>query len=431
MADPRQPKTKEEKNADVELEDLFADFSGTLTVKLERLEPEYAEGYCGKFNITAGRPLTAHEIKNRFGGKVFKMTARDSGGKYVKKKMISISGLPKDEGRVINPDGTLQPLGDSGQHNAGTQKKTGGVMEQWEALLNLPLPPAAKKELVPHILGIGGSSEKNDSSQSAVDMMNMQMMMKFQNDMRESQMRQDRMSMEMEKDMHEWRRAQADKPKDTLGGMNDMVKVFREMNGLKEEFAGSGTESVANTIISNTMPMIETMMAEFMKMKQLQVQLQLSQAALTPASAPPELPSRTPAAIGNSSTPVRVLDEYDESEETEDSEQPEEMAARMGQMFRHLSPERQQSVMNAFLNIDQNVESNLSDDTIENTDNEYLDKEDRELLENATSNQQNEDYQLQNSEHTRSVDDDHPNNREGDQGGGTVPADTPSFRADN
>jgi hypothetical protein len=422
MGTDKKIRSKEEVAADEELEDLFSDIEGTVQVKLTRLEPEYAEGYCGKFNVTSGRPLTSHEIKTRFGGKVFQMTARDSGGKYLKRKIISISGLPKDEGRIINPDGSLQPIGDNEQQSAPKQSY-GGNVEALALLANLPISAQAKQLLTQEVLGIQPTQEKNGQSQSVIDMMNMQAMMRFEQEMKESkqrereaQLRYEKTMAEMRRDEEQWRRdmQQHEKPKDTLSGMNDLVKVFREMNGLKEEIGSSGAESIPVTLISNTMPIIETMMAEFMQLKKTQIQMEIARAGASSNVAPPELPARQTA----TASPLRVVDEEPEGD-------PIAMARKMGALFSQLSPDVRQKAMEAFFQGDQNVESNPYNDTIDDDEDDsdmMIDDEDRAIMD-ASQNQQNENGNVQNGEHTRSTDDNDPNDSHGNQSGRVVSAD--------
>lgn len=422
MSTDKKIRSKEEVAADEELEDLFSDIEGTVQVKLTRLEPEYAEGYCGKFNVTSGRPLTSHEIKNRFGGKVFQMTARDSGGKYLKRKIISISGLPKDEGRIINPDGSLQPIGDNEQQSAPKQS-FGGNVEALALLANLPISSQAKQLLTQEVLGIQPTQEKSGQSQSVIDMMNMQAMMRFEQEMKESkqrereaQLRYEKTMAEMRRDEEQWRRdmQQHEKPKDTLSGMNDLVKVFREMNGLKEEIGSSGAESIPVTLISNTMPIIETMMAEFMQLKKTQIQMEIARAGASSNVAPPELPARPTA----TASPLRVVDDKPGGD-------PIDLARKMGALFSKLSPEVRQKAMEAFFQGDQNVESIPHNDTIDDDEDDsdmVIDDEDRAIMD-ASQNQQNENDYVQDGEHTRSTDDNDPNDSHGNQSGRVVSAD--------
>jgi len=422
MGTDKKIRSKEEVAADEELEDLFSDIEGTVQVKLTRLEPEYAEGYCGKFNVTSGRPLTSHEIKTRFGGKVFQMTARDSGGKYLKRKIISISGLPKDEGRIINPDGSLQPIGDNEQQSAPKQSY-GGNVEALALLANLPISSQTKQLLTQEVLGIQPTQEKNGQSQSVVDMMNMQAMMRFEQEMKESkqrereaQLRYEKTMAEMRRDEEQWRRdmQQHEKPKDTLSGMNDLVKVFREMNGLKEEIGSSGAESIPVTLISNTMPIIETMMAEFMQLKKTQIQMEIARAGASSNVAPPELPARQTA----TASPLRVVDEEPEGD-------PIALARKMGALFSQLSPDVSQKAMEAFFQANQNVESNPYNDTIDDDEDDsdmMIDDEDREIMD-AVQKHYNENRDVQDSEHARSIDDSDPDDRHGNQSGIAVPTD--------
>lgn len=424
MATDRKIKSKEEIAADSELEDLFKDIDGTLIVRVERLEPEYAEGYCGKFNVTAGKPLTLEQVKTRFGGRTFKLVARNSGGHYKQQKVISISGLPKDEGRVINLDGSLQPIGETDQ-NKGERKESSpqyhgntNGFESLDALANMPISPKAKQVIIKEMFGFGDEETKKD--QSTVDMMNMQNMMEFQQRMRDADLQYKKTLREMEHNDAMWRRdmAQQEKPKDTLSGMNDLVKVFRDMNGLKEEIGSSGNESVANTLISNTMPMIETMLAEFMKLKQMQIQMEVGRNN-TPqlgSTSPPELPTRQPQPA--QASPLRVVSDDDD---------PIAMARKMGSIFQKMPDDQKQQIMDAFFQGDQNVEPISYDDTIEDDEqgddqDMILDAADREML-NGSQNQQDENGNVSDSEHARSTHDNDPTDRAGNQEGISIPAD--------
>jgi hypothetical protein len=433
MANDRKVKTNEERQADAELEDLFKDIDGTLIVKVDRLEPEYAEGYCGKFNVTAGKPLTLEMIKTRFGGRTFKVVARDSGGKYKQQKVISISGLPRDEGRVINRDGSLQPEGVSEQSgNSPTAAKTGfGNIDKLETIAGLSVSPKAKRMLLAEILGVSIDDKKNESqSQSVIDMMNIQAMMKFQQDMDESKQRQreadlryERSFQEMRREEMAWRReiGEGQKPKDTFGGLQDMIKVFREMNGFKEELGAAGNEGIAQTLISSTIPMMENMMAEFMKLQQMKLQLSLQAPGQTPTNAgpPPELPARVSTPRANTS--LRVVDDS----VLDDDQELEQFARRFGTVFKKMDPEKRQRMMNAFLQGEQNIDRNPDNDTIETDDIddiELLSDEDRELLDHDVEDQQDENDHVSDSKHARSTDDNDPDNSEGHQSGGAVSA---------
>jgi ABC-type Zn2+ transport system substrate-binding protein/surface adhesin len=109
----------------------------------------------------------------------------------------------------------------------------------------------------------------------------------------------------------------------------------------------------------------------------------------------------------------------------DDDQELEQFARRFGTMFKGMDPEKRQRMMNAFLQGEQNIDTNPDNDTIETDDVddiELLSDEDRELLDHDVEDQQDENDHVSDSKHARSTDDNDPDNSEGHQSGGAVSA---------
>jgi hypothetical protein len=397
--------TRESREAEEELEDLFSDVSGTVTVKIERLEPEWCSGYCGIFHVTAGKPLRLEEVRQRFGGRVFQMTAKDSGGKYVKKKVLRIDDVPRRENVVINRDGTT---------DAQTQKKEVETdLDPFIALLRSGLPPAVIRKMVPSLLGMDYEPKKEAKETSQMEMLQTQMVMDMMNSNRTAQMEATRQAMEMQREMQRQRAEmnQNVKPADALGDVNHVVKLLRELNSMKSEFGGGG-ESATSEVLQNTMPLLETLVSEFISLKKLQAQAEISKIGVF-SSDRPALPSRTPKSVN--SAPKVISDKKD----------PVQLAREMGAMFRGLDDDLRQRALNAFLGQEEeeNMEENAVNDILDDEE-QFLTTEDQELLDREEpDNHSDETDHISDSGHARSAIENDPPDRSGNSPGFPVLAD--------
>lgn len=404
---PGKFKTKDELAAEAELEDFFKNDigEGTITVKVHRIDPPY--GYSGEFYVTSGNPLTLRELKQRFGGRVLRLIGRSSNGQFSRQMTITIDDVPRRDGLEIYPDGTVER----------PNKNSHDDRDPWSALMRCPLPPDVIKMIAPYMLGYPAPADDKDNKTTQgtpMEMMAMQMMMDFQNKQSESQLRQQRMSMEMEKDMWRWRKemGEGEKPRDTLSGVGEMVKVMQELNKMKDMMGGPN-EPLAKSVMDSVMPMAETMMGEYMQLKRMQLQMELSNSRPGGPQPAPQLQERKPKSLSVPRTQLRVVDE------TPDDLQ---MARMFGRKYRSMNAEKQQKMMNAFLHPDQNIEPSANNDTMVAEGDEYLDDEDREIMRHAEDDE-NEDGHISDSEHAGPADDNDPDNRQGDTGGGDVSAD--------
>lgn len=412
---PGKFKSKEEIAAEAELEDFFNDDigEGTITVKVHRIDPPY--GYSGEFYVTAGNPLTLKELKNRFGGRVLRLNGRSSNGKFSKQKTITIDDVPRREGMEIYADGTVERPNKGGSSDD---------RDPWAALMRCPLPPDVIKTVAPYMLGYPAPKDDEKTAHSPqgtpMEMMAMQMMIDFQNKQSESQLRQQRMSMEMEKDMYRWKREmdESEKPKDTLSGVGEMVKVMQELNKMKDMMGGEA-EPIAKSIVDNVMPMAETMMSEYMQLKKMQLQMELS-AHSGGRQEPPELQQRVPTRTLPAAADRGALQVVDDEPEDELA-----LARKMGALYRSRSPERQQEMMHAFMHPDQNVVPGSENDTMGDGEEDFLDDEDRDIMssDDDTGDNSDENSDVSDGQHAGSAHDNDPHNRQGHTGGGDVSAD--------
>lgn len=409
---PRKIQTASDHDEDKrDLEEILADLESNATVKVHRTDPEWASGYCGQFYIAQGRSLTTEEIKNRFGGRILQITIHGPNGKYVKRQTIVIDDVPRREGRPIQRDGTVI---DASGKTADKSK------HPLESILALGLPPHLTKQISNYYLG-GDAYPNGDNRQQtgfqdmfgAVQMQKALMDMMNQSNTAQMQMMQSQF--EMQKSIMHARRdfEESAKPKDPLGEVNNIIRVFRELNGIKSELGGP-PESMTGQILENTMPMVETLLTEYLSYMKMKAQAEISR-PIQAQAAPPSLPIRQ--AIPS----VMVATQPNDAAG---------MARQMAKMYMGLNSEEKKEVnliflqaMNEMDNSSENepIENNM--DHTENCDNmeqipiekKYLDQSDLELLNHGGAcNYEDAAGNVQNSEHTGPVEENDPAYRPGD-----------------
>lgn len=412
----RPPKFKTDDQEDRRgLEQILSELDTNATVKVHRTDPEWASGYCGQFYIAQGKNLTTEEIKNRFGGRVLQLTIHGPNGKYVKRQTIVIDDIPRREGQPVQRDGTLMDTsGKKGDHRT----------HPLEQIFGLGLPPHLTRQISNYYLGADYQSDEKQHSNGFSDMFGavqmQKMMMDMMNQSNTAQMQMMQSQFEMQKSIMNARRdfEESAKPKDPLGDVNNIIRVVRELNGIKSELGGA-PEGLTGQILENTMPMVETLLTEYMSYMKLKAQAELQRPVQNNVLPPPALPQRQ---VDNVSKQIA------EKHGSESKPNPGELARHMAQMYVGLSPVEKQAVNLEFLkalnetspdNVD-TMENNV--DHMENCDNmeqdtintEYLDQSDLELLTNGgVDNNQNASGDIQNSEHTGTAKKDDTPYREG------------------
>lgn len=427
----RPPKNKEVEADRRDIEEILADLESNATVKVHRTDPEWASGYCGQFYIAQGRGLTTEEIKNRFGGRVLQITIHGPNGKYVKRQTIVIDDIPRREGQPIQRDGTVIDLNNKA---AAAAPKSGHPLEH---ILSLGLPPHLTKQISNYYLGgdtYGGDENRHQNNGGFQDMFGAVQMQKALMDMMNqsntAQMNMMQSQFEMQKSIMNARRdfEESAKPKDPLGDVNNIIRVVRELNGIKSELGGA-PESMTGQILENTMPMVETLLTEYMAYMKMKAQAEFSRPVAV-APSPPALPQRPAAAPVGPVAPIVAA-----APSTVEKPNVASMAAQMAQMYVGLSNEEKQEVNMAFISamneaesqtyepaaepetIDNKVDPKENYDNMEYTpiDSKYLDPTDLELLHNGgADNDKDAAGDVQNSEHTGAIEENDPPYRESD-----------------
>jgi len=376
---------------------------GTITVKCTRLDPPL--GYCGDFFVTKNNPLSLKEVKRRFGGRVFQLNSRSSNGQIRKQKTISIDDVPKREGIEILPDGS------NARPNETEKQRPPEEPDPLSLIMKSGLPPNVLRQVIPYMIGMGPFPTQEDAKKpqqnNTFELMQQQAIM----DMMNNQMRA---QLEFQKDMQRQRQemVESQKPKNPYSDMEMIFKMLREIQGLKSELGGG--ENLAADALQSAVGLAETGLSEFLSLKKLQAQAEL--ARMTPANEPPRtLPARQPA---------RQLDQPRVIKQEKD---PVQLARQMGEMFRQLTDEQRQAAMAAFLGTEslqdsENIENDYDNDTID-TDGEYLDAEDQEIMNSAGNDNTDETDHFSDGEHAAPVDNHNPVDRQGNNGG--IP--TPSY----
>lgn len=395
-------KEREQAQGIDELDDFLADCGeGTITVRVTRLDPPM--GYCGEFFVTESSPLTLRELKRRFGGRVFQLNTRSSNGQIRKQKTISIDDVPRREGFEILPDGSTMRPGET------PQPKEEKEPDLLSALVQAHVPPDVMRRILPYALGYGMMPEpqqpKQEKQQNAYELIQQQQIMEMMN----NQLRQ---QMEFQREMQKLRRENDENqsPKNPYSEMEMIFKMMREIQGFKSELGGE--HNLASEALASTMELAQNGLAEYLALKKLQAQGEIARNATMQQSAR-ELPQRSPAP------------QLDQPRVIKQENDPVKTARDMGAMFRSLDGATQQKVLNAFLGDEPatnpvNIENIDDSDTIEN-EGEFLNAEDREILNGDADPNENEADHISDSEHTAPAHDHDPVNRAGDTGGINTP----------
>ena len=390
-----------------DLESIFSDMEQTYTVKVYRTEPEWCAGYLGQFHIAVGRVLTPEEVRNRFGGRVFDLRVYSGSGPGIKKRhMLVIDDVPRRDGREILRDGSL-----AGTASRPTESKDDiGI---FESIKNLNLPPHLQRQALLYQLGmLDEEPERNPNKGISQDLMLQQMMMDMMNQSRQAQMQMTQQQFDMHKNMMQARQdlENSAKPKDPMGDVNHVIKLVREINGIKSELGGAETDSLAGRVLENTMPLVESFLSEFMSFKKLQAQTELQRVKTTQQNKP-ELPSRQRAAAPELPAPNKANTQND----------PKSMALEMARMYAGLSPEEQSEVMQAFMGglddveqSQQNIVQESSPVIIDDVGDDFLSEDDRRIL---NGDDQDQTGDIQNSEYAGTAQTDNQTDRPGDTSG--------------
>lgn len=413
---PGRPRNDENTDNNDDAESMFRNIPHNYTVKVYRLEPEYCDGYVGQYNMGANRELSLEEIKNRFGGSKFELVVYNPGkGGILKRRQIQIDDFPKREGKVINRDGTTQ----DGQ-GAGSPMSS----HPMEKIMSLGLPPHLQRQVAAFYLGTPEQSpEMQPHNNATADLMMQKMIMDMMNQSSRAQMEMMQQQMEMRQSMLKFQRdmEESAKPKNPLGDMDNMIKVIRELNGFKNELGGSENQSLAAQLVESMVPLVEGGLSEFFSFKKIQAQAEMAKNSRIQSDRP-ELPARqirtAPPALAAATDPIS-------------------QAKHMGALYRNMSEQEQNAVMQAFL---QSVEDN--GEIMENTqENDDLDQDrniemslesDKMELESVLSDEdkailhgrQNhiEAGNLSNREHAPATEVDYSTDRPGDTQGISVSA---------
>lgn len=339
-----------------EIEDLLEELPANYKVTVDRVEPDWCAGYCGKFFVSTATRVSLEDIKRRFGGRVFRVKIFNESGQLSKQRLISIDEMPRREGKPINMDGTT--VEDKPEPKEKAPQKTDYISE----LLASNLPAESKQRMISMLSGFPVYSppappqpEKDPKEQLQVYQMINDMMQSN----RDSQAKMARANMELLEAVFDlkMKTAQASAPTDPLNQLNQTIELVRAMNGVQSELRPPGDESLASQVINNSMPMLQGVLSDFMSLKKAQVQAELQKNIAVqnnrpeiPARVPPGAPRMPRIASGTDSDPVSA-------------------AREMAAMFRSLSQDEQTLAMSEFFSA---LEQNDGGESI--TDHNYMEK---------------------------------------------------------
>lgn len=418
---PPKKRTNDDESDDRrDIEEILGELESNAKVKVHRMDPEWASGYLGQFYISQGKKLTTEEIKNRFGGRVLQLVIHGPNGKYVKRQTVVIDDVPRREGKPVLRDGTTD-IGDSKKEK-----------HPLETMMGWGLPPALSKQISNFYLGAGADENHAPQNQSYTDMAGAMGLQKIMMDMM-AQSNQANMNMmqfqfEMQKNMMSARQDFENnaKPKDPLGDVTSMIKVFRELNGMKAEF-GPPDETMAGKILENTMPMVETLLSEYMAYMKMKAQAEMQRSVALPPAAPAlpqrQAPPPSPKVVEGPQSTGAPSNAPQKKPPTAG-----EMARQMAQMYNGLSFEEKQEVNLAFIQaLNGDEETQPENEAIENKmdhgenydnmeqipiESEYLDSQDLELLQHGGSDKdQNATGYVQDGQHTGATEENDPPDR--------------------
>ena len=362
-----------------ELDNLFSDISQSYTVKVYRQDPEWCAGYCGSFHLGAGKSLSPEEVKNRFGGRMYDLVVYDpTRGGIARKRTIMIDDVPRREGAEMRRDGTVM----DGKSSA--QQKTQNPLD---ALMDMPLPPALKRQVAAYYVGIPDDAKPQNNH---TDFLQQQMMMDMMNQSRQAQMHMMQQQFDMAKRMMDAMREmdESRKPRDPMHDVNTTIKLMREINGIKSEL-GVQNGSLAGQVLETTVPLIETALTEYLAYKKMQAQAQL----MTPRQ--PQIPALPIRDIAPKTTDDPLLN-----------------VKQLAQQYKKMDSATQRELMNAFLGAmdepPEIVANSMPYDTIEA---DMLTDEDRLILYDKHNT---EAHNMADSQHATSADHNDQDDRAGD-----------------
>jgi hypothetical protein len=402
-----------------ELETILGQIPSGYTIQVHREEPEWCRGYLGKIYCD-NENLNLDSIKTRFGGRILSLRFVNSQAKFKGSKRVIFPDPPKKDGRVITEeDIDFVPRRD----RDGSDRIQHGMIPPG-------LPPHLAAQIAAFYAGYPiPQSPPPQPAQNPLDIMQATQIMNLMNSQMSAQQELMKANMahmrEMEsirqqaEEERERRRRMYEKDKGSLGEVQGAISLLRELNGIKSEFGGATNPTTE--IIQHAAPILENAIGELIDLYKLKAQAEISSHA-APREAPPPLPSRQV-----SSTVVSLPKPQSGNGKTD----PVSMAKELRRYYDGLSVNEQQEVMKAFLStnephesVDESGDTELIEQeqildpvnpTIQNqTGSSILSEEDRELLENEDTDEQDQGPQVQVREHSPSTEADDQDNRKGD-----------------
>jgi len=376
-----------------DIANIFAEIPPGYSIKVYRIEPEWCTGYLGEIFVDGNTPISVESIKARFGGTYLKLQIVDDSKRFKGQKMIRIADAPKQDYEPVNPNYS-SPAAFHQSHGQGQQNQQNQQYQQPGMLPGIPpgVPPHMHQQYYRSLLGI---PEPDTKKESHLEMMQAKMMMDMMTAQSAQQIEQQRANTENQRHMFKMQRdMERDSHKEPLGEVQSTITLLRELNGIKGEFGGN--DNVVSDVVSQAAPIVETAISELIAMQKLKIQTELARIkAATPPR--PDMPNRTP--VAQLAAPP-----------TNQGEDPVKLATRMGEMFKNLSDEQQQNVLEAFFAVaekeedpENNDNSFAENDVSPHTDNNNLLDEDDQKVLNGAKTDDNESGNVQDSEHPPSA----------------------------
>lgn len=392
-----------------ELETILGQIPSGYTITVHREEPEWCRGYLGKIYCDSDN-INLDTIKTRFGGRVLSLRFMNSAGKMRGSKRVIFPDPPKKDGLVMREDDPFQT------RQEGRQTPTGGIIPPG-------LPPQLAAQLAAFYAGYPISPPTPPAPpQNPLDIMQATQIMNLMNSQMSAQQELMKANMahmrEMEairqqaEEERARRRRLYEKDHEPLGEVHGAISLLRELNGMKSEFGGATNPTTE--IIQHAAPILENAIGELIDLYKLKAQAEIS-ASSAPRGTPPPLPSRKALSPSVSS---------EKPQAGNGKTDPVSMAKELRRFYDGLSVHEQQEVMKAFLSTNEPDESqetvlveqeqilDPSNPSIQNqTGSSILSEEDRELLENEDTDEQDQGSQVQMREHSSSTEADDQDNR--------------------
>jgi len=408
-----------------EIEDLLQELPSNYRVTVDRVEPEWCAGYCGKFFVSTASRVSLEEIKRRFGGHVFRVKIYNESGQLSKQRMISIDEVPRREGKTINRDGTTD------EPKPEPKEKTQQISDHVGDIMSSNLPAQLKRQMIAMFSGFpmynppapAAPPEKDPKEQLQVYQMINDMMQSN----RDSQAKMARANMELLEAVFDlkMKTAQASAPADPLNQLNQTIELVRAMNGVKSELQPATEESLASQLIGGSLPMVHDAISEYIRLKKATVQAELQKNIAMQSSRPP-IEKR----INSNPDASRVIGAGENID-------PVTRAREMARLFKSLSPENQADAMGTFfselekdetaLEHEQNKIENIA--PVEKFDRmeemEVLDSDDRATLNHARGGNGNtvKTGHVPHRERAGTAENDDPLNRPGNPERFSIPSD--------